>query len=256
MSKEAGSRMLQNLLPLFSEEERGVIAEKLGKNDAALEELGKAALRQDDYSRKMNETQALRTQTEEWRKNLAGWDADKKAEYDRKLADIAAREAALGAPAGSPGSPAAPAIDTSKFVSVETLNQKVAEVQAAAISYATNYGAYIPQLVVRHLQDYNEVLDTGKLIEHCRATGQSMDKGGYDSFVQDKRAAKAQAASEQALKEAEDRGFRRAQQESVNLPYVSSGAEPGGTLAGLGKEKGNAVAAAVATYNSLTQGKG
>jgi hypothetical protein len=255
MSKEAGSRMLQNLLPLFSDEERAVIAEKLGGNEKALEELGKATLRQDEFSRKMNETQQLRSQTEEWRNRLSTWDAEKKAEYDRKEAELAAARAALqGSGSPAPGQPAAaqPAIDTSRFVSADVLERKVAE----AISYATNYGAFITPLVVQHLKDFDEVLDTGKLIEHCRVTGKPIDQGGYESFVKDKRDARARSANEQALKEAEERGFRRAQQESVNLPYVSSGAEPGGTLSGLGKEKGNAVAAAVATYNTLTQGKG
>lgn len=251
MSKEAGSRMLQNLLPLFSEEDRAVVQEKLTKNEAALEELGKSTLRQDEFSRKMDTVAAETARNQTWRKELADWQAGQKAELEAERQRLAASGGS--APAGHPS---APAIDTSKFVSVETLNQKVAEVQAAAISYATNYGAYIPQLVVRHLQDYNEVLDTGKLIEHCRVTGQPMDKGGYDSFVKDKRDERSRVATEQALKEAEERGFRRAQQESVDIPYVSAGAEPGGTLSGLGKEKGNAVSAAVLTYNQLTQRKG
>jgi hypothetical protein len=258
---ERGRKTLQEALadPATSAEDKAVYEQML-KSDKACARIGADGLRQDEFSRKMALADDKWNKAERWHGELDTFHKTVKSELDEgraarnKLAELeTTRGSRTIASDGSTGDSDGAKIDTSKFVTREDLDRLARQ----QVDYATNYGAFMAQLATRHYQEFSEVLDASTLLAFCREKQLTVDGGGYDSFVYEKRAARVKKQNEDALKDAEERGFRRGLSESGASapPYPvgsGAGADESMTLAGLDPAKKTqfGVEAAVQRYNT------
>ncbi len=246
-AKERGQKLIEELIASYPAEVQPLLREKLLTHEAGLVLAGTHSLRQDEFSRKMDEATSHYKKAEKWHADLDAW----KTGVDAELAEAKAAKdelARLKAAGGGNGDDSPPPIDTSKFLSKEDAERLKSEMYA----YTTNYGAYVPQLVVAHLKEFDEVLDTSALLAFCREKQIPVDRGGYETFVLEKRQERMKKQNEEALKAAEQRGYQKALSEGASAPPypVSTGGDDNQTLAGLDPaNKGKfGVASAIATY--------
>lgn len=267
--KEYGKKFFEELIDSFPEADRAGVRELLLAKapEAVLVKTGEHILRQEDYSTSMGEVQTLRGNTETWRTSLANWKAQIQTELDEgaaareRLKAMGERTPTItGDPDPDPAKPAA--VDLTGYVKVTDVEAMVAKGVQQATNYATNFGSYIAGLAVKHTQEFGEVLDTTALIAFCRDNNIQLDRGGYDSFVHEKRETKAKSKYDDDIKAAEARGAQRALGEmSSALPFPTTpmiGVDGNQTLSGLGKDatdKAGAVARAVETYHTETRRK-
>lgn len=271
--KETAKRIFGELIAKFPQEVQDSLKVAFEKApEEALQFLGEHVLRQDDYSREMDDLRKLRQATETWRGDLSKWQTDHETELtegQKAIARLKELEAKPGdgGGTGDPGpNPKPPTVDLSGYVRREDVDKLLIEQAGRLTGYSTNFGAYMARLVAQHQKEFGgEILDTDSLVNYCRENNLRIDQGGYDSFVHSKRDEAAKKRHEEDLKAAEERGFRRALSEgSSDLPFPTSGGTVGGgehmTLAGLGADKGKfdkstAVSRAVATYQQELQKK-
>jgi hypothetical protein len=278
--KERGTQFIDDFVKNYPEEIRAELKEKLLAQEAGLVYAGEHALRQDEFSRGMNDNKVKRENNEAWHRDLATW----KARVDTELAEgKAAKErlAAMGASGGGMvdagqggqggeggegdgggagnGSPGG-APDLTGFVKKEDVQSLIKEAVTNVQSQSFNTSAYMSQLQVAHLKEFDDVLDTSALIAHCRETNQPVDRGGYESFVKAKRDETQKTKHEAELKAARDEGREAMRAELSSAPPYpvtpGSGGADSSTLAGLKMDKDaktGAVAAAVKTYHEEIQ---
>jgi hypothetical protein len=237
---ERASALITQLTPLFDEADRSIVVDKLTKNEKVLLALGEHVLRQDDYSRFMDDATKKRNGTEEWHRKLTAWKAQidtnltaKGLKFDEATGEVVEINPTRKAPNGDPNpNPEPPAVDLSGFVRKEDVNRQISEAVQAANTHAYSVSAYLTQLAGDHYKEFDEVLNQAELAVYCRDHNLAVDKGGYAEYVRSKRDARAAKVAEDALKAAEEKGYKRALQEQGSaLPYpVSTGGESGALL--------------------------
>lgn len=200
---------LTGLLALLPEDERG-------KAEAGLEEIEKAQLRQEDYSRLSNETAAEKKKFEDLYGSNVTWFESKKAEL-AELDDLRKKVT------GGTGDPAKPVVATPTAVTKEEFEATLAATERGALGFIAESNA----LTLKHYQQFGEILDIRELLADKRIQ-QIGIQGVYADRFKDQIKAKvdaAQATRDEALrKEGEERV--RATQRGQHQAYPVRGNEP------------------------------
>lgn len=218
-AKTRGLQMLETLYP--DPTVRAARAEELG--DAGITTLGSHGLRQDDYSRHMNELAGQRAAVEAREKEATELYDSNKAWFDQKEKDLQELDR-LRKQVGSGGGngnnpPANPDPNAPKVVTAEDL----AATERGAVAFFTELQA----LTLQHFQQFGEVLDTQQLLQDKRVQQIGL-RGVYGDLHKDKITARAEAA-----KKAEEDKIRADERQKVlaegarsHHPYPVRGNEP------------------------------
>lgn len=227
MAIDAKTRGLQVLEDLFPDPAiRQARAEELG--EAGVQKLGASVLRQDDYSRSMNELSGQRTAlTAKEQEAQAAYDANK-AWFEQQQANLEEldrlRKGGATVPGATPPAAAAP-----KAITEELLAKTLAETERGAVAFFTD----LNQLSLQHFQQFGEILDTQKLLTHPKVQQVGL-RGVYAEVYKpqlDARTTKQAAEAEEKIR-ADERQKVLAGQASTQHPYPIRGNEPS-TLDGL-----------------------
>lgn len=170
--------------------------------DAVLERLGDGVLRQDDYSRLAQEAQTARQEAETakalgdkvYQENVK-WRADSLAEWEKKQAELAAKESAI--------STAATSLDPSKFLSKEDAAKLYAQQRQQADGESLAFIEAVDEIKARHFKSFGEFLTTREIVAHARKVGKPVD-AAYEDMTRERyteKAAKDAKAAEQALRD-------------------------------------------------------
>lgn len=273
--KERGTQYLEDFLKTLPEDIREDVKAKVLAQEAAVAHLGEHVLRQDDYSKSMNDLSDQTKANQKWHDDLKSW----KSGVDRELEEgksAIERLKSMDAGGGgrvihSDGTPGGTGGDggsggeggegkgngTPSGISKEDVQRLISEAVQGVSSSSFAGAAYMSRLTAQHMKEFDgDVLDTDALIAHCREKNLRVDQGGYDSFVKTRRDETSKKKHEEELKEAEDRGRAAARAELTSgPPYpISSGqgGEDAGTLSGLKLDKDakqGAIGRAVQTYH-------
>jgi hypothetical protein len=178
---------------------------------AFVTEVGNGALRQADYSRRMNEVQDSHRALKKWHGELTDWVATMQA------GDAAPLAPATGTAAAAPTVTAGVSPDDVR----QTINQELGRREV----YFAAFTAEAVRLAQDHMRMFGETLDINTLLQHPRLGELRLD-GAYAEVFKDKLAAHKAAADAKAREalEAEIRGKVlaeiRQQPASGGLPYV------------------------------------
>jgi len=251
---EAGNEYVESILARLPEEVREIAASKVFTDDVR-NELGERSLRQVEFSRLADETRMARETAEKWKSNLDGWYAGKQQdleELDRlrtKLAEAPAASAVDDLDVDDFGDRRPPAVDTSKFVSREDMAQQMLQIQKDGLALMS----LTPTLSVKHLREFDEVLEIQKVVEHAQAKGMRLESA-YDDMVSGRREEVRLASVESQIAKAREEGRQEAIRNSQSMPYPVSSTEPT-TLDGLKPDfqKGQALDAAVNDFYTNQQ---
>lgn len=230
MPKDARTRGIEALAELYPDPTvRAARTEELG--DAGLLALGNQVLRQDDYSRQMNDVNRVKTEAEQlYTANQAWWEqrqADLE-ELDRLRAQV--KPGGNGTGTGNPDpkpDPAKPAATTS--ITKEEVDKIIADTERGAVAFFSD----LNQLSLQHFQQFGEILDTNAIL-----TDRRVQQIGIRGVYQDKFAPQLKAkadATEAARVEAirqEERAKIRAEFSAQQHPYPIRGNDPS-TLDGI-----------------------
>lgn len=236
---DAKARGIQALTDLYSDPTvRQARMDELG--ESGLEALGKLALRQDDYSRSMNELGTQRTALAAKEAEVAAWHGELQSWFDQKNADLTELETLRqkiakpngnpnpnpGNPNPNPGAPnpdsAAPA-PNANFLTKDAFDRALAETERGAVAFFND----LNQLSLQHFQQFGEILDTQQLLTDKRVQQLGL-RGVYaDRFKPqlDERAAKVRLEAEEKIR-ADERQKIQAAQASQHHPYPIRGNEP------------------------------
>lgn len=256
--KELGKSFMERVLGKLPEEKRAAVADVL-TSDELLELAGEGVLLKEDYST-LAQTAAQETAKANAHKaSLDNW----WEKNTGRLAALEAENARLKAGGGSgsgdpePPKPAAAAVPAN-VVTKEDLQ--------TALSQGLADVATLTTIASQHQLEFGEALDVRQLIAHAVQTGRPVANGGYDSFVQERRATKAEQARKRELAEAEERGAKKERERLAgersgppdsSSPEVLTAAFANSTLRGLNlkpEEKGKyGVDAAVAGLHRRRQ---
>lgn len=234
---------LQAQVKTFADSEQG---------KALIEYLGEHGLRQDEFSRKLDENRAQQQAAKVAQEaadaemaRLNEWYATRQAalaEYDRLKAEY---DRLAQASTGQPPPKVPPALDPSKFVTIDQLK----EVEQEALAVMT----LVPFLSAKHYAEFGEVLDPKALLAHPKVREVGIG-GVYEEVYKDRYAQKAQQAA--TVKEEQIRADERAKvlKESAQFPYpVRPTSGIGSPLDALEAKQENSslVEAAAAEYERL-----
>lgn len=265
-----GKSLIERVLAKVPAEKKANVTALLEIEDV-LEEVGADGLRQDEFSRAMNEAQTKETKAGEWKANLDGWWKDKQTEITNLQVENALLKERLekgggggagaggddggNGGAGGEGGTRSTMPDLTSYVKKDEVEKTVATRVAQAAADVVPLVSTLNRLTLQHFKDFNEVLDIDGLIEHSRKTQTPIDRGAYESFVKDKLDAKKEADEKTKIEAAEKRGEERARAALGSAqPYPVANAEPS-TLDGLDKTKQHGgVDAAVNLFNKLVSG--
>lgn len=222
MAVDAKTRGLQVLETLYPDPTvRAARQEELG--ETGLVTLGSNVLRQDDYSRNMNELGTQRTAAETAKAEAEALYASNKAWFDQKQEELA-DYARLKAGGGNPNPNPDPAkTGDPKVVTVESLAATIAATEQGAVAFFTELNT----LSLQHFQQFGEVLDTQKLLTDKRVQ-QIGIRGVYADQHKaqlDQRADKLRLEAEEKIR-ADERQKIAVSQASQHHPYPVRGNEP------------------------------
>ena len=189
-----------------------------GKAEAELAELEAGSLKQADYSRLSNEATAAKQKFDDLYTKNTEWFAEKQAalvERDQlalKVTELEKRPT-HGTVAEIPAD----------VIRKGDLDKRFQEMEQGAVSVI----ALIPQLTLRHFTQFNEVLDTSKLLADPRVQ-QIGILGVYNDLYKDQIKAKADAAQAAHDEQLRQEGATRARAEWAGSrhPYPVVGNEP------------------------------
>jgi hypothetical protein len=153
-AEDAGKSFLAGVLAKISDPEKRAQAEAAFTDPSAADALvaiGAGALAQSDINRRYDDLQTKEATLAEDYSKLTAW-------HDQRKADLEELDRLRATPSVRPIT--APAVDTSKFVSVDDFNRSMNETQRSA----ANYLALQTSLTLAHYKDFNEVLDTAELL--------------------------------------------------------------------------------------------
>lgn len=225
MPVDAKTRALQVLETLYPDPTvRAARQEELG--ETGLMTLGNNVLRQDEFSRSMNEVAGQRTALTTAEQAAKDLYEQNKAWFEQKQADLQEldrlRAQVAGGGGGNPNPNPNPNPDP-KVVTAESLAQTLAATEQGAVAFMDE----LTDLKLQHFQQFGEVLDTKRLLTDKRV--QQLGLRGVYSEVH-----KAQLAErdEKIRKDAEEkiRADERQKvlqaQASTHHPYPTRGNEP------------------------------
>lgn len=223
MAVDAKTRALQVLETLYPDPTvRAARQEELG--ETGLMTLGNNVLRQDDYSRHLNEVAGQRTAAETaaaqaqalYEQNKAWWDQKQEdlKELDRLRATVAGRQPDPANPDPKPDP---------KVVTIESLAQTLAATEQGAVAFMDE----LTDLKLQHFQQFGEVLDTKRLLTDKRVQQLGL-RGVYTEVHKDQLAARdAKIAKDAEEKIRLDERTKVLQaQASTQHPYPVRGNEP------------------------------
>jgi hypothetical protein len=221
MATDAKTRALQVLETLYPDPTaRAARQEELG--DTGLMTLGNHVLRQDEFSRNMNDlgaqkaaAAAAQAEYEALHGANTAWFEEHKndlVELDRLKAQVGGRLPDPTKPAGDP-----------KLVTAEALAATLADTERGAVAFIND----LTDLKFQHFQQFGEVLDTTKLLQDKRVQQIGL-LGVYREVHKpqlDARAAKLAADAEEKIR-ADERQKMAVSQASQHHPYPVRGNEP------------------------------
>lgn len=218
MAVDAKTRGLQVLETLYPDPTvRAARQEELG--ETGLVTLGSNVLRQDDYSRNMNELGTQRTAAETAAAEAKALYDSNKAWFDEKQAELAELVALRAKVAGNPNpDPNAPKAEP-KYVTPEAL----ADLERGAVAFMDE----LSDLKLQHFQQFGELLDARKLLQHPKVQQLGI-RGVYAEVHKpqlDARAAKQAQEAEDKIR-LDERTKVLAQSASQHHPYPIRGNEP------------------------------
>lgn len=223
MPTDAKARAIQALTDLYPDQAiRQARLDELG--ESGLLSLGNLVLRQDDYSRSMNE---LGTQ----RQTLQTKEAEAQALYDsnrlwfeQKQADLAELDRlrqGIVKPANGAPDPAKPA--DPNYLTKEAFTSALAETERGAVAFFNDLNT----LSLQHYQQFGEILDTNRLLTDKRVQQLGL-RGVYADLHKpqlDERAARIRQEAEDKIR-LDERTKVLASQASQHHPYPIRGNEP------------------------------
>lgn len=259
--KETAQEYLDSLLAHVPADKRDDVKAALAQ-DPVLDDLGAHLLRQDEFSRAMDEAREAQRQAEydkqryvsTYEKNLDWYKDKQKAleQFDKlqqKGIDIN-KLITEGTHDGSGGSQAL--ADLTNYVKKDEVaalaQQKAQEILAGREQQYLNFTLTLNDLTMRHLHDYKEPLNTQLLVATAQKTNRPLTEVYKDMTVD--LAEQRQKAIEKQQKEALDAEINRrvAEQMSQRAPYpLGTDTEPS-TLAGLASKDDIGVEAATRAW--------
>lgn len=224
MAVDAKTRGLQVLETLYPDPTvRQARAEELGETGIAT--LGSHVLRQDDYSRSMNELTGQRTALTTKEQEAQALYESNKAWFDQKQAELEelARLRQQVAAGGGNGN-GTPQPTEPKVVTVEDLAKTLADTERGAVAFIND----LTDLKFQHFQQFGEVLDTTKLLTDKRVQQLGLI-GVYREVYKSQLDAKAEQARQAAEQKIRDDERQKVLAESARSqhPYPIRGNEPG-----------------------------
>lgn len=202
--KELGKSFMERVLDKLPADKREAFKADL-LNDDLLEFAGEGVLAKEDYSTLAQQAAMETAGAKKHKENLDKWWEEKGPEYHRlKALETAGtiKPTEEPAPSGGTSKPAELPADLVRQGDLQTaLNRGLADVAA------------LTTLAGRHMAEFGEPLDAQALIAHAIQTNRQVTNGGYDSYVQERRAAKAEQARKKEILEAEERGAKKAREE-------------------------------------------
>ena len=218
MAVDAKTRAQQVLETLYPDPTvRAARAEELG--EAGLMTLGNNVLRQDEFSRSMNELAGQRTATEtEAAKARALYDSNKEW-WDAKQAEMAELDALRAQVAGKPAGTPDPTKPEPKYLTAEDL----AQTERGAVAFI----AEANRLTMQHFQQFGEILDINALLGDKRVQQIGLVGVYAEKFKPqlDAKAAERAAAAEEKIR-ADERQKIATASASQHHPYPVRGNEP------------------------------
>jgi len=216
----------------------------------ALDTLGDAALRQQDYSRGMDEVKTRKAEVEAWHGTLTDWHKNVK---DTVAIGEAAKKA--GWKPGDPLPVGDPTNTPPAGVSREDVDKILTEREG-------NYAAFAGQLntlVLSHFQNFGEVLDTVALMKDPQVKDIGL-MGVYQERFKDKYAEKAKKADDERIEKEVSRRMVERQAQGHNPRFPGVARDPGSPLDALDTtQKPNpgdfSAEAAADEYSQLVAGK-
>ena len=164
MAVDAKTRGLQVLETLYPDPAvRQARAEELGETGIAT--LGNHVLRQDDYSRSMNDLTAQRTAAERAAADATALYEQNKAWWDQKQKDLQELDQLRQRVAAGNGTGTGTGTDTEpKLVTAEDLAKTLADTERGAVAFFND----LNRLSLEHFQRFGEVLNTDALLQDKR----------------------------------------------------------------------------------------
>lgn len=253
-AKTRGKEVVEQYLSTLSEEQRTILTPAV-MNDQTFEFWGAAALRQDEFSRLAAKAQEDQRKAQSWHENLTKWHGEKTQELANGAA-AAAELAKLKETGGTGDDPPSSSIKT-PAVDLTQINKDVDTKLAGVVTEGAQLIALTTKLTVQHLREFDEVLDVDELFKFSREKQLPLDRGGYEAYVRDKRAANDKKKREEEIAAAEKRGEEKARAAMATTPYPVENAGMPGTLSNMPARSkdakpvssGAAVDAAVQRFN-------
>jgi hypothetical protein len=201
---EAGQAFINELLARIPEDRRGAVAEAMNAAPDAINFLGDGALRQSEFSRKMEQVQKDHTALTAW--------------YEENQALLERGRLATTSPVITPVTPTTPATPSFGQKDVEgILNQR-------ELSYA-QVTAQMTTLASRHLHEFGEVLDVSTLINDPKV-GQLGLEGVYREKFAPRYAEKAAKVQSAAIETEVQKRLGEERAKSAQFPFPTGPRDP------------------------------
>lgn len=176
--RDSGAEVLTSVLQLIPEAQRGTIQETLSDpaiQAAVADLLGDGVLRQQDYSRAMNELQEQQTAVKTWHESLKTWHAENAG----KLQEYERLKAAGGRLDDDP-----PPTSTKLPDNVVTKDDFTKTLADRDAQWAGFFAVAQP-LAFQHFQRFGEALDVNALMAEAQRTGKSF-QAAYETHYAEK----------------------------------------------------------------------
>lgn len=238
--KTAGQEFLTSLLSKVAEDKRALVQEALAAEEI-LNDLGDGVLRHQEFSRLADGLRESETQVAGYKKQLDDWYAQKQRDLEEldRLRKHRTRPNGRGRGDDDDSLPdleddddmKSGKVDLTGYVKAEDVDKMIASLQQDGLALMST----MTTLATKHLQQFNEVLDTEALLKHAAEKRLRLDLA-YEDYIKPR-------VEERQKKDIEDR-ITKAREEAVTeerrrvsaTPYPVSSTEPT-TLDGLKLEK-------------------
>ena len=170
-------------------------------------------LRQDEFSRKMNDYDTKLKTVQTYWQGLVKWKEDEEKRFNEELQNARKQLSPLDDHEGG--------ANQSKYV--EELTRKFDELKNEVSSSSTNlfhYSNKLASLTAKHLKEFDEALDVDKLVSFSNEQGLNISQA-YDKFVASQRDSINKKQWDEQLKKAREDGAAEALK-NANVPISSS----------------------------------
>lgn len=233
----AGREFFQGVLQHLSDEARAALEAQLADPNTAaplLAYVGDGALRQSDYSSRMDAIRAREQQLKDYAKELDDY---------RRTVEAASARIKDDQPPADPKPTPAPTGDDAPLTM-----KALGDVLNRREGYYAKFTADMSRIVAEHQKHFGEVLDPNSLLEHPRVGEIGLD-GAWRELHKpkfEKLAADTQAAERERIRK--ELRAEILQEQAQQVPYPLGGGSP---LDGLGTEGDYSPEAAARAYNEL-----